>query len=499
MINPRIYEVNTRVWIKQFGNDARLSDIPDDFINSLQGWGIDALWMMGIWKNNPETVEKYCFEPALIASYNNSLPDWQKNDVIGSPYSIDTYEINPSIGTEQELVHLRKRLNDKGIKLILDFVPNHFSSYSGLLKTNPEIFLPSDHALFKSDSYTFFPSPYDKNKYFTHGRDPLFPPWKDTVQVNFFNDEARKFLIQVLSRLTNFCDGVRCDMAMLPLNNVFYNTWVGILKKYGIEKPATEFWEEAIGTIKNINRDFIFIAEAYWDLEWHLQQLGFDFTYDKRLTDRLGSADLRIIKDHLRADMDFQLKSVRFIENHDEERAASKFGKDRSLPAAMVISTLPGMILYHDGQFEGRKIKLPVQLGRSPQEKSDKRIFGYYDKLLKITKQDAFKLGTWQMLDCLPVSTMDLSNENLFAWEWTYKDIKKIVVINYSNSTAKCRIILDIPAESDSIKLFDELHDNTYIRQVAEIRGIGLYVELKAYNSHIFSISIKELLRTSFY
>lgn len=355
MNNPRIYEVNTRVWIKQYGINAGLSDIPDDFINLLHNWGINALWMMGVWKNNPETIEKYCFEPALVASYNNSLPDWQKSDVIGSPYAIDKYEINPSLGNEDDIIRFRARLNKAGIKLILDFVPNHFSSHSELLKTNPEIFLPSDHALFRSDTFTFFPSPFDKDKYFTHGRDPLFPPWKDTAQVNFFSDDARQFLIQILRKLTTLCDGVRCDMAMLPLNNVFYNTWVGILKKYGFEKPSTEFWKDAVSTIKNLRKDFLFIAEAYWDLEWHLQQLMFDFTYDKRLTDRLVSADLRTIKDHLKAEMDFQQKSLRFIENHDEERAALKFGKDRSLPAAMVISTIPGMILYHDGQFEGKK------------------------------------------------------------------------------------------------------------------------------------------------
>lgn len=230
MKNLRIYEVNARVWIKQFGEDTKLSAVPDDFINALQLWGIDALWLMGIWKNNPEAIQKYCFEPSLVSTYNKSLPDWQTKDVIGSPYSIDKYEVNPNLGNRDDLLELKKRLNDAGIKLILDFVPNHFSSYSELLETNPEIFLPADQAVFKSDSYTFFQSPFDKQKYFAHGRDPLFPPWKDTVQINYFSKEARKYLIQTLKEISEVCDGVRCDMAMLPLNNVFYNTWIGVLK-----------------------------------------------------------------------------------------------------------------------------------------------------------------------------------------------------------------------------------------------------------------------------
>lgn len=490
MSNLRIYELNTLVWLKQFADNAQLSAIPDQFINDLVQWGFDALWLMGVWQKNPETIEKYCYEPALVASYNNSLPDWQKKDVIGSPYSIDTYTVNSALGTLDDLLHLRKRLNDAGIKLILDFIPNHFSSFSGLLKSEPDIFLPGDLALFKSDSFTFFQSPFDDQKYFAHGRDPLFPPWKDTVQVNFFSSRARQFLINSLFDLTKICDGVRCDMAMLPLNNVFYNTWIGVLKKYGFEKPSDEFWHKAISLIKNDRKDFIFIAEAYWDLEWDLQQLGFDFTYDKRLTDRLGSADLRTIKAHLRADLDFQNKSVRFIENHDEERAAGKFGKDRSLAAATIISTIPGMILYYDGQFEGRKIKLPVQLGRLPNEKTDKRIFYYYDKLLRITKDETFRKGTWQLLECIPVSPNDYLNENLCAWKWSYKQHQYIVVVNYSASTAKCRIKPELTEHDSTIELRDLLNNKTYIRHNSEMKEPGLFIELKAYCSHIFYTAV---------
>ncbi len=121
----------------------------------------------------------------------------------------------------------------------------------------------------------------------------MFPPWKDTVQINFYSREARDFLIDILFNLTELCDGVRCDMAMLPLNNIFFNTWIGVIKKYGFEKPEKEFWEEAISAVKKKRQDFLFIAETYWDLEWQLQNLGFDFTYDKRLTDRLVAGNIQ--------------------------------------------------------------------------------------------------------------------------------------------------------------------------------------------------------------
>ncbi len=210
------------------------------------------------------------------------------------------------------------------------------------------------------------------------------------------------------------CDGVRCDMAMLPLNNVFHNTWSGVLNKLGYKKPNDEFWKTAIEKVKTESPGFIFMAESYWDLEWDLQQLGFDFTYDKRLTDRLAANSIQSVIDHLKADKSFQLKSVRFLENHDEKRAIIKFGKQKSLAAAAVISTIQGMKFYLDGQFEGKKIKLPVQLGREPNEKVSETKKSFYTKLLKITKDEIFIYGEWSLLKPIPVNDKNYSFTNIF-------------------------------------------------------------------------------------
>ncbi len=488
-LNPRILELNTRVWLKKKKLNS-LAEIPDSQIDEWRELGFDFVWLMGIWKTNKDIVAQYCFEPELVSSYTNALKDWRTEDIIGSPYSIDCYEINPDLGSEAELIRFRERLHRKGIKLILDFVSNHLSIGSRLVKEKKEIFLPADEYLFRNDPYTFFKSPYNSKEYFAHGRDPLFPPWKDTVQINFYSDAARKFLIQTLISISDFCDGVRCDMAMLSLNNIFYNTWIGALRKYGYEKPEKEFWAEAISTVKTAKPEFVFIAEAYWDLEWQLQQLGFDFTYDKRLLDRLAGNDIKSVKDHLHADRDFQQKSVRFIENHDEERAASKFGKERSLAAATMVSTIQGMILYYDGQFEGKKIKLPVQLGREPFEKEDNRIKNYYYKLLRITKHSAFRKGEWRMLDSMPAAATDFSFENILIWKWKYENHLVIVAVNYSNSTSRCRVKFETPKEKMIINLNDVLNSVSYERSVEEIDERGLYIELKPYNSHIFLTNI---------
>ena len=486
---PRLLEINARIWLRRFGRGCTLSSIPDEQIKQWKEQGIDMIWLMGVWDNNKAVINEYCFEPELIAAYNNALKDWKNEDVIGSPYSIDRYEINPLIGSREDLLVFKRKLNDAGIKLILDFVCNHFSAISSLIWTNKEIFLPADEYIFKNDPYTFYRSPANDKEYLAHGRDPLFPPWKDTSQINFYSQDARDFLINVLLNLTELCDGVRCDMAMLPLNNIFFNTWIGVLKKYGFEKPEKEFWEEAILAVKNKTKEFIFIAETYWDLEWQLQKLGFDFTYDKKLTDRLAVGDIRGIKDHLNAEKVYQDKSVRFLENHDEDRAIVKLGRERSMAAAVITSTIPGIAFYFDGQCEGKKVKLPVQLGREPEEKPDEKIKEFYRNLFKITKPDIFRRGRWKMLEASPVAGNDSSYENLLAWEWRLENELRIVVVNYSNSTSRCRLKFQLNSTGDEVVLSDILNNTTYKRSLKEISEKGLFVELKSFNSHIFSFN----------
>ena len=384
--NPSIYEINTRVWIKQFNTNekqATLDDVPTTYWDNLKEKGIDYVWLMGVWKINETAIEKYCFEEGLVKSYSKALRDWKKEDVIGSPYSIDIYDVNPNLGSLKSIYRIRRELNKRDMKMILDFVPNHFSAESSLINKQPDLFLKVNKEKFEEDNHTYFQPGEGAENYFAHGRDPFFPAWQDTIQVNYFNVHAREFMIKVLINLTKFCDGVRCDMAMLSLNNVFRNTWGNVANQNSSGIIKDEFWKTAIEIVKNVCPYFIFIAEAYWSLEWELQQQGFDFTYDKKFTDRLKSGFVPEIHDHLEATDEYQSKSIRFIENHDETRAAVKFGVDKSLAAAVIISTVKGMRFYHDGQFEGKKTKLPVQLGREPNEKVNGYVQSFYKKLFE--------------------------------------------------------------------------------------------------------------------
>src|SRR5262249_35078435 len=155
-------------------------------------------------------------------------------------------------------------------------------------------------------------------------------------------------------RVTELCDGVRCDMAMLLLPDVFQRTWGNrSLPPGGVAPVDTPFWPEAIMAVRQRQPRCVFLAEVYWDLEWTLQQQGFDYTYDKRLYDRLHVRDAEGVRGHLWADLEFQRKSTRFLENHDEPRAAGAFPPQVHRAAATVAFLVPGMRFFHEGQLEG--------------------------------------------------------------------------------------------------------------------------------------------------
>ncbi len=204
-MNPNLYQINTRVWLRRFDTEdknARLEDVPDSYWENLAEKGTDYVWLMGVWKICESTIEKYCLqEGAIKDSFSEALKDFQNKDVIGSPYAIDQYEVSPRVGTEESLQHVRSVLNNLGMKLILDFVPNHFSADSSLIQTDPYVFLEVSSDFFIRDPHTFYKPLENAERFFAHGRDPFFPAWEDTIQVNYFHPEAREFMIMDHSQI----------------------------------------------------------------------------------------------------------------------------------------------------------------------------------------------------------------------------------------------------------------------------------------------------------
>jgi glycosidase len=482
--NPKIFEINTWSWLNYlseiYNDSIKLSNVPDKVFNEEIKF-FDAVWLMGVWERSPASRKIALEHPELQKDYHKALHDFKDSDVVGSPYSIYYYHIDDNIGGIDGLKSFKKKLRERNIKLILDYVPNHVSIDS-LWTFEPEIFIKGTLDDLMSHPYEFFSI---GENVFANGRDPNYPPWSDTIQINAFSEEARQKAIKTLLNIAELCDGVRCDMAMLMTSRIFSKTWG---EKAG-SPPNKDFWEEIIPAVKLNYPNFLFIAEVYWDMEWELQQQGFDFCYDKKLYERLFCEDANSIRDHLKADWAYQSKLIRFIENHDELRAIEKFGEDKSKAAALISLTLPGGRLVYGGQNHGNKIKLPVQLGRSPLEETNKAIFDFYQNLLKSIPGREYGKGSWSLCETKSVDPNDSSYSNIISYLWWFNDNYRLIVANYSPSFSKAHIKIS-PFHFDTYKweFNDLLHQKSYRYTGDNLYKFGLYVELEPWEGHIFKI-----------
>ncbi len=377
--------------------------------------------------------------------------------------------------------------------LILDFIPNHTARDHAWVNEHPEYYIQGGENEAAEKPDLFFRTATVKGPLtIAMGRDPSFAGWTDTAQINVAHPGARKAMIRLLERIAGMCDGVRCDMAMLVLSNVFARTWGSRASATGEEAPADEFWREAIGAVRARHPGYLFIAEAYWNMEWDLQQLGFDYTYDKTLFDRLLREGAGSVRDHLRAEMEYQKHSLRFIENHDEQRAASSLSSEPWLfAAAAVIATVPGMVLFHEGQFEGRRIKLPVQLTRRPSEDVARRTKAFYSRLLEIIASAPIREGSWRLLMPRAAWHDNYTWGNFLIFWWHHPSAgTRLVVINYAPLSGQCYV--DVPLDEipgTPVEFRDLLSDAAYTRERNGLVSKGLYFDIQPYGIHVFEVS----------
>lgn len=462
-----------------------LKSLPDDLWQNYKDSGFDFIWLMGIWQRSKRSGEINLADANLRKFLSEVLSDFIDEDIIGSPYSIYSYNVDANLGKNSDLADLKEKLNRIGIGLILDFVPNHVGLDHPWVTQHTEWFIKGEPAALKEHPEWYFQS--DSGEWLAYGRDPNFPPWTDTAQLNYFSHELRLTLIEELKRIARLCDGVRCDMAMLGLNSVFQKVW-GKWQP-SLQPLETEYWQDIIQSIKKIYPDFLFIAEVYWGLESELLNLGFDYTYDKVLYDRLKYDSPAQILSYIKEHEDRHAHCVHFIENHDEQRAVRFYGKDRSLAGATVICTIPGLRLFYDGQIEGHKIHMPLQVRRSAQEKTDLQTKQYYETLIKACQSDTIRYGDWMPLECGPAYFGDTSYINLLTWCWHYKDQMTLVAINYSGIVCTGRVKLPISLDNrTSVKCLDRLNNCTYTSSAGEVMEQGLFIRLEPWKAHILKI-----------
>lgn len=418
---PLLLEINTRCWLRDrsaaSGQPLDLARVPDAVVAEWTRLGFTHIWLMGVWRTGPRSRAAYLHHPDTRQRLAEILPDWSENDVPGSPYAIAAYHVAESLGGDAGLADFRAQLHRHGLRLVLDFVPNHTGLDHAWIEERPHYFVqgrPESSEAFRRETRA-------GPRWLAHGKDPYFPPWIDTAQLDLRRADTRAALRDTLRSVAARCDGVRCDMAMLMLNDIFAATW----KDHPLarDESGEEFWAEAIRAVKaEQGAEFQFIAEAYWDLEPRLQSLGFDYTYHKRLLDHLIAREPRALGETLaKHDSAFLARSLHFIENHDEARIASRLSLAEHRAAALLILALPGLPLVHEGQLTGALLHTPVQLARRPVEPHSREIEAMYAALLDARRASLVGRGTPEL---------HAREDGVITIRWSGEGREEVAVVN---------------------------------------------------------------------
>jgi Alpha amylase, catalytic domain len=484
---PSLFQVNTRVWLTELSRalqrPATLDDIPDRDLDHLAKRGFDWLWFLSVWQTGLAGQRISRSNPEWRREFQETLPDLREEDIAGSGFAITGYTVHPALGGDAALARLRERLRQRGLRLMLDFVPNHTGLDHPWVEEHPEYYIAGTELDLAQapQNYTWARRPQG-DLLLAHGRDPYFPGWPDTLQLNYGNPATQDAMIGELVKIAGQCDGVRCDMAMLVLPDVFERTW-------GI--PSQPFWPQATQRVRERVPDFCFMAEVYWDLEWTLQQQGFDYTYDKRLYDRLRDGHARPAREHFHAGLEYQDKLARFLENHDEPRAAATFPPGIYEAAAVITFLSPGLRFFHQGQFEGRQKRISPHLVRGPDEPIDQRLAQFYDRLLAVLRQPVVRHGQWQMLECVPAWDGNWTWDGFLAFAWQGSGGERLLVtVNYAPNQSQCYVRLPFTDLANGRWRFEDVLGNAmYDREGNDLQARGLYLDVPPWQAHVFSLT----------
>ena len=489
MINqkyPSLYQINTRVWLTELssklGRPATLDDVPDSDLDHIFRNGFDWVWLLSVWQTGLVGQNISRTNSEWLKEFEETLLDLKEEDIAGSGFAITGYNVHKNLGGDAALKRFRERLKTRGLKLILDFVPNHSAIDHPWVDKHPEYYVQGTEDNLVQSPMNYIQVKSNQIKMiFAHGRDPYFPGWPDTLQLNYGNPATQDAMIAELMKIAGQCDGVRCDMAMLVLPEVFERTW-------GIKSEP--FWPKAIERVQISYPEFCFMAEVYWDLEWTMQQQGFNYTYDKRLYDRLLEGNAKSVREHLFADLNYQNRMARFLENHDEPRAAKTFPVEIQQAAAVITYLSPGLHFFHQGQLDGRVKRISPHLVRGTEEPFNKSIQNFYDKLLSVLKLGLLRDGKWQLLNCNPAWDGNWTSDSFIVYSWQNNDFESLIVcVNYSDHQSQCYVQLPFKDLVDhKWQLQDLMSDSHYEYDGNDLQSRGLYFDMSPWQYNVFDM-----------
>jgi hypothetical protein len=197
------------------------------------------------------------------------------------------------------------------------------------------------------------------------------------------------------------------------------------------------------------------------------------------------------VREHFLAGLDYQNKLARFLENHDEPRAATTFSPEVHEAAAVITFLSPGLRFFHQGQFEGRKKRISPHLCRGPEEPINQNLKQFYERLLAVFRLPVLRNGQWQLLECIPAWEGNWTWDCFvaFAWQGPGED-RLLVVVNYAPNQSQCHVRLPFTGLSNgNWRLQDLLGDAQYDRDGNDLQSRGLYLDVPPWQYHAFTMT----------
>src|SRR6516225_6954920 len=202
---PSLYQVNARVWLtalsRALGRHATLDDIPDAYLNRLAATGFDRIWLLSVWSTGGAGQRISRSIPELRKEFEQTLPNLREEDIAGSGFAIIGYTTSPALGGDAALARVRERLNKRGLRLMLDFVPNHTALDHPWVEDHADYYVAGTELdLARTpQNYVWVRRPQGDVR-LAQGRDPYFPGWTDTLQLDYSNPATQEAMMGELAR-----------------------------------------------------------------------------------------------------------------------------------------------------------------------------------------------------------------------------------------------------------------------------------------------------------
>jgi len=547
------------VWLDQLSRRhardiRRLDQIPEEELDRLARWGINSVWLIGVWERSraSQRIKQLCGNP----------------DAAASAYSLLDYRIADELGGEQALRWLESRAAQRGIRLASDMVPNHMGIDSRWVIEHPDWFLslpdspfPSytfngpdlssdgrvtiqieDHYYDRSDAAVVFKRTDRANgqaRFIYHGNDGTSYPWNDTAQLDYTRPEVREGLIQTILHVARQFPVIRFDAAMTLAKRHYQRLWfpepgtggaIPSRAEHGMTRARfdaaipQEFWREVVDRVAVEAPDTLLLAEAFWLMEgYFVRTLGMHRVYNSAFMNMLRdeqNANYRsVIKNTIEFDPEILKRYVNFMSNPDERTSVDQFGRgDKYFGVCTLMATLPGLPMFGHGQVEGYEERDGMEYRRAYRDEQpdgdlvgrhEREIFPLLHRRALFAEAREFRLYDFFGDD-------GHVNEDVFAYSNRRGDERGLVVYHnkwaraagwiressaYAVPTGGAKQLerrtlgeaLGLSMDDGAFCSFrDFVHGLEYLRRSRELCERGFYVDLGAYQRHVF-LDIREV------